>query len=104
MNSKKKETIGNSSRIWSWIIATIGGLFTMWGIFWGFYSIYSYLKLDPLYYDYIFMKDLIIEMGVIFSVPELIIGIPLLILGIKLIRKEKAFQINPIGVGNSLGK
>ncbi len=76
----------------------------MSGIFCVFSSIYCYLTLDPLYYVYIFMKDLIIEMGVIFSVPGIIIGIPLLILGIRLIRKEKALLINPIGLDNSYGE
>ena len=94
MNTENKEAEGNSRRIWGWIVAIVGGLCTMWSIFWAVYAVYSYLTLDPLYYDYDFMKDLITSMGVILSTPGLVIGIPLLILGIRLIRKGKTPTTN----------
>jgi hypothetical protein len=89
MSTESKEAKVNSRRIWGWIVAIVGGLCTMWSIFWAVYAVYSYLTLDPLYYDIVFKKDLITSMGVILSTPGVVIGIPLLILGIRLIRKGK---------------
>jgi hypothetical protein len=93
VNIENKEAKGNRRRIWGWILAIVGGLCTIWGIFLGGYAIYSYFTLDPHYYDFVFMKNLITSMGVIVSTPGLVIGIPLLILGIRLIRKAKTATI-----------
>jgi hypothetical protein len=68
------------------------------------FTIYSYLTLDPLYYDIIFNKHAITSMGVILAIPGLAIGIPLLILGIRLIRKGKTPPANPGGLDNSQGE
>ena len=104
MNTESKEPKGNSRRIWGWILVIVGGLCTIWSIFWAVYAIYSYLTLDPLYYDIVFMKNLIRSMGVILSTPGLVIGIPLLILGIRLIRNRKTPTTNLGGLDNLQGE
>ncbi len=89
MQVDSTETKGRGRRIWGWILAIAGGLFLFWGIGWAVYSFYSYITIDPLYYDIIFEKRLITSMGIICSAPGLVIGVPLLILGIWLVGKRE---------------
>ena len=96
-NTENKQS---SRRIWGWISAIVGGLFVFWGISWAVYSFYSYITIDPLYYDIIFQKRLITSMGVIISGPGLVIGVPLLILGIWLIGKRETSMTKSVSLNN----
>jgi drug/metabolite transporter superfamily protein YnfA len=74
LNTKNKVADRKNHQIWGWIIAILGGVFTLGSVIYMFIVFYqvNYESYDPL-----------TLMACILGVPGLIIGIPLLVLGIR---------------------
>ena len=74
MSTENKQVVKKSNRIWGWIMAILGGVFSVVSIF---FSLQPYHEVFELGHDMIYLLPCYC------TVPGLILGILLLVLGIR---------------------
>jgi hypothetical protein len=81
MTTIESETRGKSRRIWGWLSAIVGVLFTLWGIAWMVLAVINYSD-----HDYAEIHGIV--RSIILCLLGLAIGIPLFILRIWLLIRD----------------